>query len=214
MNAKPSKPERTPREQTLLNGLAAAYGICLWNWSCIETELFYVFIAASGLPIPMTLADTEREETLRRTFFAVIGFEIRLAMTHELAQQRWEKSHHLSTWKTIHKELRKQKRVRGQIGHKTGILYPNPDSSKPPLAVIIEPTQHVNMAVSYQDAKNRGIAFDQLIKISKDFLILRELMVEFVFTLAQEQRGAFPQPQVDPSPPIRTQQDRTPKESP
>ncbi len=197
----------------LLKALAAAYGECLWEWSCIETELFQVFTAASGLALSWTLADFERQETLGRTFFAVKGIETRLAMTHALAQQRWAESPHLATWTAIHDELDKQRRVRGRIAHRTGLLYPNPDSSKPPLAVVIEPMLHVNMAQSYQDAKNRGTALVKLVEINKDFLRLRKRMSEFVVTLAQERHGAFAQPQVDQPLPLRSQCVQTPKES-
>ena len=80
-----------------LKALAAAYGECLWDWSCIEAELFMVFMAASGLVRCATFTDTEHRKTLARTFFAIIGMAIRVEVTHALAQQRWEKSPHLAT---------------------------------------------------------------------------------------------------------------------
>ena len=197
-----------------LKALAAAYGECLWDWSLIETELFMVFTAASGLVRSMTLADTERHKTLAGTFFAVKGIEIRLAMTHALAQHRWEKSPHLAIWKGIHDDLDKQRRVRGKIGHRTGLLFSNPDSGKPPIALLIDPRMHVDMAVSYQDAKNGGISLVKLVQIHQDFLRLQKRMGEFVLTLVEEQHVAFSQPQAGPPLPLRTQSDPTPKESP
>jgi hypothetical protein len=68
-----------------LKALATAYGECLWDWSLIEAKLFLVFAAASGLVRSMTFEDTERRETLARTFFAINGMQIRVAITHALA---------------------------------------------------------------------------------------------------------------------------------
>ena len=207
----PVEAEETNAE---LKALATAYGECIWEWSLIEAELFHVFRAASGLVISMTVRDTERQKTLARAFFAVKGFEIRLAMTHELAKQRWEKSPHLATWNTIYDELRTQKGVRGKIAHCTGLLYPNQDSRKPPIALLIDPRLHVDISVNFQDAKNRGFTLLKLLRTTSDLLRLRKRMAEFVLALVQEQHVAFAQLQADPPLPLRTQDNQTPKEPP
>ena len=198
-----------------LKALAAAYGECLWDWACIEARLFHVFTAASGLVRSLSPADTERQQTLARTFFAINGMRIRVAITHALAQQRWKKSPHLATWKIIYKELEKQRRVRGIIGHRAGFMYPDPDSSKPTIALLIDPRLYVDMAVNVHEAKNHGISLVELMKIQQDFLRLQRRMAEFVLTLVLEQHAACPQPQVGPPlQPLADKDDPTPKGSP
>ncbi len=183
-----------------------------WVWSRIEAELFLVFMAASGLARCMSFSDTEHRETLARTFFAVKGMEIRLGMTHVLAQQRWKKSPHLATWTPIHNELNAQRKVRGKIGHSTGLLFSNP-RGKPPTALLIDPRLYVDIAVDYKDAKNGGKSLVQLLQIHQDFLSLQRSMADFVFSLSIEQHLASPQPQAGPPLPPHTQDDQTSKES-
>ena len=198
-----------------LKALAAAYGECLWDWASIEAQLFLVFMAASGLVRCATFADTEHRKMLARTFFAIIGMKIRVEVTHALAQQRWEKSPHLATWKAIYKRLDKQRRVRGTIGHRTAFMFSDHDRSKPPIALLIDPRLYVDIAVSYQDVKTNGISLSKLLQIHQDFLSLQKLMTEFVGTLLKEQLAAFPQPQADPPLPLREgTDDQTPKGSP
>ncbi len=205
-------PEEAEETAPELKALATAYGECMWDWSLIEAELFLVFMAASSLTRCTTFEDTERRETLARAFFAVIGMKIRMGMTHALALERWKKSPHLATWKPIYKELNKQRCERGRIGHRTGHLY-LPDSSKPPIALPIDPRLHVDIAVNFQDAENDGISLAKILEIHQDFLRLQRRMREFVVTLVLEQHGASPQPQSDPPLPLCTQDNQTPKES-
>ena len=197
-----------------LKALATAYGECLWVWSCIEAQLFLVFMAASGLTRCTTFEHTERRETLARAFFAVHGMKIRMDMTHALAQQRWEKSPHLATWKPIYKELNKQRGVRGQIGHRIGFPFPNPDSGKPPIALLIDPRLHFDIAAHYQSPANRGMSLDDILQIHQEFRGLQKRMADFVVTLVLEQHVESPQPQADPPLPLSTQDNLTPKESP
>ena len=197
-----------------LKALAAAYGECLWVWSCIEAQLFLVFMAASGLTRCTTFEDTERRETLARAFFAVHGMKIRMDMTHALAQQQWEKSPHLASWKPIYKELNKQRGVRGQIGHRTGFPFPNPDSSKPPIPLLIDPRLHFDIAAHFQYPANRENVVDDILQIHQDFRGLQKRMAEFVVTLVLGQHATSPsQPQVGPPLPLWTQDNQTPKES-
>jgi hypothetical protein len=172
-------------------------------------------MAASGLVRFMTFADTERRETLARTFFAINGMQIRVAITNALTQQRWDKSPHLVAWKGIHKELEKQRAVRGKIGHRTGLLFADPDTTKPPVALLIDPRLYADVAVDFQETKKSGISLLELLKIQQEFLTLQKRMADFVLTLLLEQHAAFPQQQADPPLPPRTDKDgQTSKESP
>jgi hypothetical protein len=194
--------------------LARVFGEIMWEWSCIETELFHIFASASGMAWPQSVADSERERSLSQSFFAVKGIEIRIQMTHAVAQGRWEKgSPNFIRWAEIHEWINEQRKVRGRLGHRTGVVIPDPQKKKGELVIMIEPPSHADFPRTYEEAKNRGLNKDMLEEIALEFTQLRLVMASFSLSLQHEgQREASEQPVSDRPRPRRSRADRNPRE--
>ena len=157
--------------------LKAAYSDALWAWAQVEAWLFMIFFEAHG-------GQDETFEYLQETFFSVVSFELRLAMTHKVAKMRWKKHRLLELWQEIYKKCSDENRLRGKIAHLVGDVYlPNtPDES--PLAVLIRPFGHPQRPETLALAKVEGYQATTLLDYAQRW---NELSVEIhkMSTLAQ-----------------------------
>jgi hypothetical protein len=140
--------------------LKQAYADALWAWAEVETQLFMIFYEAHN-------GNDDSFEYLQETFFSIISFELRLAITNKVAKMRWSNHRLIEYWDEIYKECDKQKGKRGKFAHLVGdVFLPDNEKSK---AILTVPYFHPLRPKTLAEAKVKGYDTATLLKFASDW---------------------------------------------
>ncbi len=154
----------------------AALGRAVAQWQFVEENLLYVFAKLTGCPDPLTAG---------ATFYAILSFQGKLAMTHAAAQQTLKDGELLQQWNQLQEDLAKEARNRNKLVHLTTIFDPSEKRG-----YLIYP---------YLDPRKRSILKESMLSGSMDIERINEL-TEIFAQLAVRLEGFTPK--IDASIPL------------